>query len=328
MRRDTTIIRLMRRMGLRLMSLQLIGQMGHIGRMGRMGLMGLIGLMSLMSLPAQGQIKVGGNVYGGGNKALVEGNTRVTVKAGDIGHTDRPDNERPLANPKGRVFGGARMADVGGNAFVHIDGENATDYIVVNYVYGGNDVAGTVGTKPANKTLPTELTEIKKTEEDNTNPKKNAIDSSWDSYVRISTKATDAEKIYIGQLFGGGNGDFDYEDKVDYPTAGRTTHYIYNRSDVGHSSPLAIVETANGEVGFKRPELAKAYLEVVGGSIVYAYGGGNNATVKEETVIHVDNPSDVVNHILVDADGVEANATTYATYAANEANGGKASDEE
>ena len=308
-------------MGLRLMSLQLIGQMGHIGRMGRMGLMGLIGLMSLMSLPAQGQIKVGGNVYGGGNKALVEGNTRVTVKAGDIGHTDRPDNERPLANPKGRVFGGARMADVGGNAFVHIDGENATDYIVVNYVYGGNDVAGTVGTKPANKTLPTELTEIKKTEEDNTNPKKNAIDSSWDSYVRISTKATDAEKIYIGQLFGGGNGDFDYEDKVDYPTAGRTTHYIYNRSDVGHSSPLAIVETANGEVGFKRPELAKAYLEVVGGSIVYAYGGGNNATVKEETVIHVDNPSDVVNHILVDADGVEANATTYATYAANEANG-------
>ena len=38
----------------------------------------------------------------------------------------------------------------------------------------------------------------------------------------------------------------------------------------------------------------------MGGSIVYAFGGGNNATVTEKTVIYVDNPSKVVNEILVD----------------------------
>ena len=41
--------------------------------------------------------KIGGNVYGGGNKGKVKGNTRVTVKAGDLHN----------------VYGGARMADVG-----------------------------------------------------------------------------------------------------------------------------------------------------------------------------------------------------------------------
>ena len=111
-------------------------------------------MILLSTVVAQGQssasqgvsIKIGGNVYGGGNKGKVKGNTRVTVKAGDIGATDKPDNERPLAEPRGRVFGGARMADVGGNTFVNIDGEHATGYMVINQVYGGNDVAGTIGT--------------------------------------------------------------------------------------------------------------------------------------------------------------------------------------
>ena len=43
--------------------------------------------------------------------------------------------------------------------------------------------------------------------------------------------------------------------------------------------------------------MAKTYLEIVGGSIVYAFGGGNNATVTNQTVICVDNPSDVVYSI-------------------------------
>ena len=180
----------------------------------------------LSTIVAQGQetsttgvsIKIGGNVYGGGNKGKVDGNTRVTVKAGDIGHTDKPDNQRPLTNPRGRVFGGARMADIGGNAFVNLDGENATGYMVINHVYGGNDVAGHIGTKAANKKMPSELTEVipEPTEEQlnasespltreqwraaqkAANPKKNNVDKTWDSYVRISTGN---EKTYIGQLF-------------------------------------------------------------------------------------------------------------------------------
>lgn len=297
----------------------------------------------LSTIVAQGQIKIGGNVYGGGNKGYVGGSTRVTVKAGDIGAVDA-NAERPVENPRGRVFGGARMANVGGNTFVHIDGKSdltgdlaaKSNYIVVNQVFGGNDIAGQIGTAAAvGENMPTELTAVKKTEADQNDPKKNAVDNTFNSYVRVSTKATDehytaaeiaaaesdpenvaygktindikpdpnARKVYIGQLFSGGNGDFDYVQSE--PNEGKVTHTIYNRSDKNHTTPLAELETNEGEVGFHLPELDKTYMEVVGGSIVYAYGGGNNATVKEKNIIHIDNPSAVVNHIKVDANGAE-----------------------
>lgn len=197
----------------------------------------------------QAQITIGGNVYGGGNEGNVEGSTAVTVHAGDLNN----------------VFGGARKANVEGSAFVNIDGEHASDYIIINKVYGGNDISGTIS--GTNVTVPTELT---KTTE-------NKIDDTWNAFVRISTRTetvdgkvqetSDAQKIYIGQLFGGGNGDYDY---------------------TSDDSPYK---------GLTNPVLGKTYLEICGGSIVYAYGGGNNATVNQSTVICVDNPSKVVNSI-------------------------------
>ena len=87
-------------------------------------------LLSFTGKQSQAQITIGGNVYGGGNAGDTGGQTKVTLYAGDI-------NE---------VFGGARMANVGGSAFVHIDGEHASKYVVVNKVYGGNDIAGAIGT--------------------------------------------------------------------------------------------------------------------------------------------------------------------------------------
>ena len=65
-------------------------------------------LVLLTTAVAQGQIKIGGNVYGGGNAGDMTGNTSVTVFAGDVKD----------------VYGGARMADVGGRTFVNIDGEH------------------------------------------------------------------------------------------------------------------------------------------------------------------------------------------------------------
>ena len=277
------------------------------------------------SLPASAQIKVGGNVYGGGNQGDVNGSTRVNVYSGDIGTVEsRTDETTPIENPKGKLFGGARMANVGGNTFVNIDGENASGYVLINQVYGGNDIAGTIGeNKSAEKVVPSELTAIKSDPAD-ADPKKNAVDNTFNSFVRISTKmpatpeyysAADVaaaadnpenpawnktpdkdlkpdptgEKIYIGQLFGGGNGDYFYNNSGG-------THAIY-RSEVDfnlHNSPIATSTT-----DFILPEQKKTYLEVVGGSIVYGYGGGNNATVKEQTIIHVDNPSLVTNHIFI-----------------------------
>ena len=205
-------------------------------------------LFVLAGAQTHAQISIGGNVYGGGNAGDTGGSTTVNIYAGDL-HS---------------VYGGARQADVGGSAFLHIDGEHASNYIVIDKAYGGNDIAGSIGTSAA---LPSELTEV------GTEVGKNKIDNSWNAFVRISTKmngdeeASDAQKIYIGQLFGGGNGDYDYTSD-DSPYKGKS-----------------------------RPDLGKTYLELLGGSIVYAYGGGNNATITERTVIALKNPSKVVGTV-------------------------------
>ncbi|MBR4919791.1 MAG: hypothetical protein IKZ62_00510 [Prevotella sp.] len=206
-------------------------------------------MLLLTATAVQGQITIDGNVYGGGNAGDTGGSTKVTVHAGDIN----------------AVFGGARMANVAGSAFVHVDGEHASDSILINKVYGGNDIAGTIG---SSTTLPTELTDTTE----------NKIKYTWNAFVRTSTKtttadeeATDAKGIFIGQIYGGGNGDYDY-----------TTTYS----------------------GKNRPVLAKTYLEIKGGTIAHVYGGGNAATVTNNTTIYINNPSKVVTHIT-DANGVD-----------------------
>ena len=225
-------------------------------------------LTGLSALMAQAQITIGGNVYGGGNVGDTKGNTTVAIYAGDLN----------------RVYGGARMADVQGSAFVHVDGEHASNYIVINHLYGGNDIAGSIGSSDS---IPKQLTRV------GTGAGQNKIDSTWSAFVRLSTKteivggkvraAADAKKVYIGQLFGGGNGDYDY-----------------------NSLKLEDGETPNPYFGLPKPELGKTYLEILGGSIVYAYGGGNNATVKKRTVICLDNPSVAVGSII-DATNPNAN---------------------
>ena len=236
-------------------------------------------LVLLTTIVAQGQIKIGGNVYGGGNKGNVDGRTKVTVYQGDLN----------------KVFGGARMANVGGNAYVNIDGAHASGYMVINHVYGGNDVSGTIGTAEAvGENLPTELA-------GNTD----AVDNTWNSYVHLSTKvdgeghaATDAEKIFIGQLYAGGNGDYNYTDDEGDPLK-EDEQYVVKEGD-------NIIAYSNTE--FSKPELAKTYLDIQGGTIFFAHGGGNNATVTEKTVIHVDNPSEVVTEIKVNSGtGLEDN---------------------
>ena len=199
----------------------------------------------------QAQITIGGNVYGGGNIGDTGSTTEVVICAGDI---------------QGNVFGGARQANVGGSAFVNIDGEHMSGDILINCVYGGNDVAGTIGT--AND-LPADL---KQTTE-------NGIDNTYNAFILSTpertettgeapnTETTQPFKIYLGQLFGGGNGDYDY---------------------TSDNSPYK---------GMTRPELAKTYLEILGGSCVLLYGGGNNVTVTKATDICIDNPSAITYQV-------------------------------
>ena len=234
------------------------------------------------------QITIGGNVYGGGNAGDTKGNTRVTVYEGDLNN----------------VYGGARMANITGNAFVHIDAEHASSYILINKVYGGNDISGDVGVsseETSPKALPEELTKAGD----------NGVTKDWDTFVRVSTKkkadgtADATQKTYIGQLFGGGNGNYTYSSE---PVGDEVIH-ILKDAETGDE----ILRTKND---INQPDLSKTYLELLGGSIVNVFGGGNMATVTKDAVIHLDNPSEVVNHIKV-TDGIEddANGTDILTEA-------------
>ena len=226
---------------------------------------------SMFSVSAQ---TIGGHVYGGGNQGNVKGKTTVHVVGGDID----------------RVFGGARMGNVGGRTYVHIDGasEESDSSILINQLYGGNDIAGTIG-KSADA-LPADLKAALE----------NGITVDWNTLVRISSKEhhteegeegkkTTKDAVYIGSVFAGGNGKYDYK----APDEADSRHRIYEDETL----------IAFNNTGFARPVLDKTYLEVEGGSMVYAFGGGNNVTVNEKTVIHVSDSSDVVAGIL--KNGVE-----------------------
>ena len=225
-------------------------------------------IMATMVHAQYASITIGGNVYGGGNEGDTRGSTNVTVRAGEIN----------------AVFGGARMANVDGSAFVNIDGEHASDDILIPSVYGGNDIAGTIGTSTVpvkTNTNPYGLTEV------GTAKGKNAIDDTWNAYIRTSrsskivNEGTDDEEtvedkvIIIGTLYGGGNGDYGDSDDDGKYVAGTTYE------------------------GMLKPVLGKTYLEVLGGCIAHLYGGGNNATVTENTTICINNSSDVLSKSAV-----------------------------
>ena len=224
------------------------------------------------------QITIGGNVYGGGNAGNTGGSTKVTVRGGDISS----------------VFGGARMANVGGRTFVNIDGKKASEDILIANVYGGNDISGTIGQGDA---IPAELENVK-TDPNSTDKTKNAIDQTWNAFVKTSPCLTkqsvtigentiEADKIMVivGSLYGGGNGEYVYKDN-DGTTdlTDNDGHYIV-KDEAGNT-------VATSTSPFTKPELGKTYLEVLGGCIAHVYGGGNNATVTENTTINIDNTSD------------------------------------
>ena len=181
---------------------------------------------------------------------------------------------------QGSVFGGARQADVGGHTFVNIGADNHD--VIIDKVFGGNDIAGEVGkgyneqsTKGA---IPVEI----RTEATN-----NGINNTYDSFVSTNPEPTTTtgsggsavttalHHLFIGQLFGGGNGDYQY----------LTEGGKYVVKDASNTT----LATSTSE--FVRPVLAKTYLELKGGTFGYVYGGGNNATVSSAADICIKNTS-------------------------------------
>ena len=193
----------------------------------------------------------------------------------------------------GSVYGGARQANVGGSTSVEIGADNHD--VLIGAVYGGNDISGTIGSSADIPKAIEEEVVNGITDEEGKN--KNA----FNAFVRISPegKRTETEpyKIFIGKLFGGGNGAYKYKegDEDLTETIDGNTYYVVKDSKTG-------LTIATSTTPFLKPDLGKTYLELKGGTVAQAFGGGNNATVTSNTSICIDNQSKVVNDIT-DAEG-------------------------
>ena len=83
------------------------------------------------------------NVYGGGNAGSMGGTDKFKDRCNNdvTGVSTYVYIESPDVIIKENVFGGCRMADVSGMAYIDIRNTHAAG---IQYVYGGNDIAGTV----------------------------------------------------------------------------------------------------------------------------------------------------------------------------------------
>lgn len=214
----------------------------------------------------------------------------ATVTMGQ--ESQEPQNQEPqterLIKIGGSVYGGARQANVGGSTSVEIGADHHD--VLIGAVYGGNDISGTIGSSADIPEAIKQEVENKITDEAGKN--KNA----FNAFLRISPegKRTETEpyKIFIGKLFGGGNGAYKYkEGNQDLTeTIDGKIYYVVKDSKTG-------LTIATSTTPFLKPDLGKTYLELKGGTVAQAFGGGNNATVTSNTSICIDNQSKVVNDI-------------------------------
>lgn len=220
------------------------------------------------------------NVFGGGNAAPVNDSTTVDIVSGNIDNVYGGGNKGSVgiseSNPgntdvnvtggliSGSVYGGGCQADVWGYADVLINSESCN----IGNVYGGNDITGTV---KGNGTAPTTRNEVGTTSEP-------ATDNA--SYVRVANKPT-----HITNVFGGGNGDYDYTTS--------TSDYYGLTAPTMAGSYVEIDMNAGGDIdnvygGGNKAEVGDAEVYIKNqGHIDYVFGGGNAATVTNSTLVDI-----------------------------------------
>lgn len=211
---------------------------------------------------------VAGAIYGGGCNGYVGGKTYLELAGGYIDE----------------AYGGAKNANIGGGTHIWAyDGKErwwgelpkydnwttalpSTDtysenaQIFIGKLYGGTDVSGQIctdekGNYNASKGYQPFFSAKDWPEELTTDGEYNAESISNQTYINTYLQVggiNRSERGYpvIGQVFAGGNGE---------------------ATDVAHGQTL--------------PDLRTTLLEINDGSIVYAFGGGNHATVTEQNYI-------------------------------------------
>lgn len=203
------------------------------------------------------------NAFGGSNMGEVDGNVNVyydtgvqgtllgslyggSYQGGIGGNTFVELASGFLFN----VYGGSRKADIQGASHVwaydgYYRGAPDANHLIICNLYGGNDIAGTI-----NGTMPIAFTKEKWNGYAKRSEVTLANDETFNTYVEVSTDSKSERGFpLIGSAYAGGNG-------------------------------LNWKETEG-----VKPEVAKALIEIGGGSTLNAFGGGNMATVTEKTCI-------------------------------------------
>ena len=257
-------------------------------------------------------VTIGGNVevrtvFGGGQEGAVTGNTVVEINGGVIGDTDW----------KGTVHGGVFGAGDGAAAVVTGASKvTIKDGTIYNNVYGGGnqaelkgstDVILQGGTVQGDVYGGARMANIKGrtfVNIDGANAANSLIvravyggndisgeisgTNTTGSNALVQSTLNTLYPVIIGSLYGGGNGD-----------------YVYNNNTITLNKlneETGLLEATSYNVAGK-PELAKTYISLNGGVFGNVYGGGNFATVTEQTFINANNStamSGALNSIHID----------------------------
>ena len=178
-------------------------------------------------------------------------------------------------NISGKVFGGARQANVGGHTYVKISAQKHD--VIINAVYGGNDISGTIGSSSKPNGVDTDNHHSEELK-------------NYNTFVRTDVEAT-GKHLFIGQVFGGGYGNYNYSPpdengKYNVPLTYTVWDPTLNNNEGGlnynHLTFLSNID---------KPEIDKTYVDLHGGTFGYAFGGGDNVTVRETPHICINNSS-------------------------------------
>ena len=185
-----------------------------------------------------------GSVYAGGNLAYVGKKSGATVSWDVTADRGVASLSVTKGHIYGNVFAGGNMASIFGKTSLTVNGDYSLK--IDGGVYGGNDKMGTISGSGATAITASNGDEV----------------AAGTCYVKIQGTPI------IGQVFGGGNGDYDYEtaytDNEDFPYA-------------------CLLSKAQSE----KPVQANSYVDLVttGGRIAQAFAGGNGVSVSGSATI-------------------------------------------
>jgi len=249
-----------------------------------------------------------GNVYGGGNAGNMKGSdagafdlsdflaqeplpeniyaTTTPLWAGtDVmidSDYEKNDEGKPNGNPCGlrvdAVYGGCRAANVDNSTYIRL---THADYI--GNVFGGCDVAGSVGMSPGKTTKDQTFTTYDKTQGKFV-VVKDPKDSSKDYTIKAGTEMLySSTYIFVtggtvdGNIYGSGNGNYRYATDGNVTTA----------YDLKTNAEVASFDATR----FSQPFAVSATLSIEGGTLKgNVYGGGYNAELGHViTQLDIDN---------------------------------------